>query len=157
MTCQECELRLGAGEAAEEHLAVCPSCRALAEELRANAAAFESLAEDPLPAVRHRVTAQNHRRRLVRWALAAAAILIAIVAIPWNRQQPAPVQVTRVPVESAPQPSRADLAGIPERSRKKRVARPAPAVRPGAGTLTVKMLTPDPDVVIYWQFESEDR
>ena len=149
MTCQECELFLAADQSAGDHLAGCASCRALAEELRANAQAFESFAEDPLPEVRARVMSKVRPRR-VRWAWALAAVAaLAVVMISYPRPEtPAPrdsaVASGQGQIAMAPQPA------IPthiSRKIRKRAAQP----------LTVKMLTEDPDVVIYWQFQSEDQ
>ena len=40
MTCQECEIKLGMGEDAREHLAGCAECRGIARELRLNSVAL---------------------------------------------------------------------------------------------------------------------
>jgi anti-sigma factor RsiW len=160
MTCQECELALAMEQNkvqnVDEHLAVCSACRALAEELRANAAAFESFADDPLPSVRHHVMAQVRSRSAARqvlrwgWAVAAAA---AIVVATFLVRSTAPEQ-TVPPVHVSQVQSRdgqgADAREIPPPPRARRTHRQL--VQP----LMVKMLTSDPDVVIYWQIESED-
>ncbi len=43
MTCQECELKLGMGEDAAEHLASCAECRLLAYDLRLDAVALREM------------------------------------------------------------------------------------------------------------------
>jgi anti-sigma factor RsiW len=124
MTCQECELFLAQNEisgAVEEHLRGCPECRALYEDLRANALALESLRNEELPRV---AVKTPRRRRVYPWvaAAAAAAMFLLIFFVPRN---PPPVRpaVSRVVNEPAP-------------------------------PLKIKMLTPDPDVVIYWLIEN---
>jgi hypothetical protein len=148
MTCQECELLLAENGSVEEHLAACASCRLLAEDLRANAAAFESLAADPLPSVRHEVISRIRRPIRWPWAIAAAAaILIAVLFIPKKKPDAiAPTQVVEILASrERQQPSPMNLPRI--RSHKKRPTQP----------VVVKMLTEDPDVVIYWQVESENQ
>ena len=147
MTCQECELALGMNENAAAHLAVCPDCQALAEEMRTNTLAMEAFADDALPGVRYRVMAQvrlqSRARRILRWgwALAAAAMLVVCFAM-WNRVAPAP-QLTAVV------PPRADGAPV-RRTGEERTAPKPPEV------LKVKMFTDDPDVVIYWLVEKKE-
>lgn len=151
MTCQECELLIAADQNADEHLAECASCRALLEELRANAVAFESFAGDPLPSVRGRVMSKIRPRRWI-WALAAAAAIVIAMLIPTHRR---PVSAPVVSVAGgAPAVTPEAVAKIQSPARKGGGTPRRSARRP---TLTVKMLTPDPDVVIYWQFESEEE
>jgi predicted anti-sigma-YlaC factor YlaD len=162
MTCQECELALGLDQNVDEHLAVCASCRELAEELRANAMAFESFADDPLPTVRYRVMAQirsrSSARRVMRWgwALAAAAMLVVMFAVSrgTREQTRTPVQISHVEVPLQNRERKgADTADI---ASKQRAPRPKRIHNGPTHVVSVKMLTPDPDVVIYWQIESED-
>jgi len=129
MTCQECELKLGMGEDAGEHLASCAECRGLAEELRLNTVALKEM----------RV------RSSVRWewALAAAAAIVMAVAT-WKvtRVEKLPMQPVRVAVAAAK-----PLEAGHGRVALKRVRRHS---TPAAEPLRVKMFTSDPDVVIYW-------
>jgi hypothetical protein len=149
MNCRECELLLADAEDAlvADHLRDCAACRALQDELRANALALSSLRDDPLP----RATMPSRRPVLPWIAAAAAAVLLALIAHqglqrslivdthPQPRQVTAPVTVTaQLPSEPA-----AKLAG---RRKPKPSARAAALEQP----LLVKMLTPDPDVVVYW-------
>jgi predicted anti-sigma-YlaC factor YlaD len=162
MTCQECELALGMDQNVDDHLAVCASCRELVEEMRSNAMAFESFVDDPLPSVRYRVMgvirSQSSARRVMRWgwALAAAAILVVMFAVSrgTREQTRPPVQISHV---EAPLQNRerkgADTADI---ASKQRAPRPKRIHNHAAHVVSVKMLTSDPDVVIYWQIESED-
>jgi hypothetical protein len=125
MTCRECELLLGNFEDAGGHLAGCAACRALAEDLRLNSAALREMEMRPAPRW--------------EWALAAAAMILMAIAA-W-RIQP-------IPTEPGPAPHMAKVEA----------PKPAPVVRRHAPQtkkqkfepLKVKMLTSDPDVVIYW-------
>jgi hypothetical protein len=148
MKCEECELLLAGGEAeasVEDHVRGCSKCRAIREELRANALALSSLRDDELPRVTMPV------RRPVRWiAAAAAAVLLALMARQGlQRQSPHPLQVT-APVTG---PMRV-TAKLPSQLTPQLAVRREPkaarrAVHPEQPML-VKMLTPDPDVVVYW-------
>jgi hypothetical protein len=159
MTCQECELALEKDQNVDEHLAACAACRALSEEMRANAAAFESFADDPLPSVRYAVMSQVRSRsaagQVLRWgwALAAAAILVVIFAVSRNGREETrpPVQVSHVeaPIQNRDRQG-ADIASKQPAASPKRIRKQL------SQPVMVKMLTPDPDVVIYWQIESED-
>ena len=128
MTCRECEIKLGMGEDAGEHLASCAECRCFAKELRLNAVALREMRVHPK----------------LHWALAAAAILIGIFAwkmMPRVQQLPSPVHVA----VSAPQ---IKLPPVKVKHvHKKRVP---------AETLRVKMFTSDPDVVIYWIVDKKE-
>jgi hypothetical protein len=147
MKCEECELLLADGEenaSVAAHLRGCAACRALQEELRANALALSALRDDELP----RVTMPK-RRPAVPWiAAAAAAVLLALIARQGLQQQsphpqPVPARVTvtaRLPAASEPAP----------KLLVHHKPKPAPRGAPVAEPLLVKMLTPDPDVVVYW-------
>jgi hypothetical protein len=151
MTCQECELLLAGDEDAlvEDHLRGCAKCRAFQEELRANALALSSLRDDEL----RRVTTPVRRPVLPWIAAAAAAVLLALIAHEgFQRQSPhpqpvsarvtGPIRVTaKLPAAAEPAPTLAVRRRKPKRS-----PRSAPLEQP----LLVKMLTPDPDVVVYW-------
>ena len=122
MTCQECELLLGNFEDAREHLAECPECRALAAELRLNSVAMGQMRERPV----------------MRWALASAA-MIAMAIGAW-RIQP-------LPAGHGPAPQLAKVeAPVTVARRHAPLAKKQPKFEP----LKVKLLTSDPDVVIYW-------
>ena len=120
MTCQVCEMRLAGGDAGaevQEHLNRCAACRAMAEELNANAEALAELREEALPAV-----TVSRRRRKYAWIAAAAAALVLLAVLPQVRHGEPP---------------------------------PAPAPAKPQAMLKIKMLTSDPDVVIYWMVEGE--
>ena len=169
MTCQECEIKLGMGEEASQHLASCKECRLLARELRLNALAMRDMQVEcvralwgrppgpqPTPTsafgytrsagpggpARTRASAPHANKVRVVTLAAAAIILMAIfLRMPRLEKLQSPVHVAL----SAPQiklpPVRA------KRVHKKRVP---------AETLRVKMFTSDPDVVIYWIVDKKE-
>jgi hypothetical protein len=137
MTCQECELKLGMGEPVDDHLASCKECRWLAEELRLNAEAMRDMRLRP--------------RMHWEWALAAAAMIVMAFGA-WR--------MTRVEKPTAPVKIALARGAAPrEIQQPVHIAKAvAPVARPKvrrvkhepAEPLRVKMLTSDPDVVIYW-------
>jgi hypothetical protein len=136
MTCQECELRLGMGEDASEHLASCAECQWLAKELRLNSIALREL----------------HIRPRLHWALAAAtaAVVMAVVAWKINRVE----KLTRPPVRVAFAPKATQPVFVP--SSHKKVKRKAAHGAAPQQPLRVKMFTSDPDVVIYWIVDKKE-
>jgi hypothetical protein len=130
MTCQECELKLGMGEDATEHLASCAECRCFAKELRLNAVALREM----------RVRPRLH------WALAAAAVLIGIFA--WK--------MTRVEKLILPPVGIAVAEPVSVPSSHKKVKRKAAHGAAPQQPLRVKMFTSDPDVVIYWIVDKKE-
>jgi len=141
MTCQECELALGLEQSdarLDEHLRECTECRELSIELRANAEAFASMATDKFAPVRVPVG----RPVLSAAFAAAAAILLAIfAAFHFREQKLPPVHYTLGPMTlEIPQPP-------PPAPKRVRATQP----------LMVKMLTDDPNVVIYWQIDAEQE
>jgi anti-sigma factor RsiW len=144
----------------EDHLAACSSCRELAEALAENRAAFRDLRGEELSpavfqAVRHRVLSEIGERpqpQTWRWAIAFAGV-VAVVAFLW-----------RAPDVEAPLPGRPQIAQVslklPSRDRQgavkpRAVTRVAKALspvpqEPKPEPLMVKLITDDPDVVIYW-------
>jgi hypothetical protein len=131
MTCQECELKLGMGEDATEHLASCAECRWLAKELRLNAVALREM----------RVRPRMH------WALAAAAAIVMVV-FAWKMTRVEKLSLPPVRVAVAEKPSLAGHGPAPHRRAKKHLAPAEP--------LRVKMFTSDPDVVIYWIVDKKE-
>ena len=93
----------------------CPDCRALADDLRANAEVLAALRDEPLPAL-------ALRRKPTRWRVAAAAVFLLAISLSFLQRNS-----------------------------------PPPVPRPAAEPLKVKMLTPDPDVVIYWLIDSKEN
>ena len=163
MTCRECELLLGDtpyGAAVEQHLDTCPDCRALARDLRENAVALSAMGAEEY-VLEH---APVRPPRPGVWIGAAAAAVVLLLALPslWPRKS-APVAAPPPPL---PQVA-ASLAQVPvltaaapvlalARPRKTRPRKPEPVPEPEE-TMLVKMLTPDPDVVIYWIVEPKEK
>jgi hypothetical protein len=162
MTCQECELRLAEGECGagvEDHLRECAKCRALAEELRENSIALAAMRED---SVVEQALASNGgfspRRRPRIWipAAVAAALVLLALGLPRRRREvpPPPVPV----VAAAPAPTLVEDASVGAAAARKPRRRPVePEPAQPEETFMVKMLTPDPDVVIYWIVEPKER
>jgi hypothetical protein len=131
MTCQECELKLGMGEDAGEHLASCAECRGVAEDLRLNAVALVEMRIRP--------------QRRWAWALAAAAAIVMAIGL-W-RERPAEKPPQRAAAAKIVGPTRTAAAAPVKHVRKKRRR---------AEPLRVKMFTSDPDVVIYWIVDKKE-
>ncbi len=140
MTCRDCELCLAEGgrsSAVDEHLSECGECRALVEELAANALALEALRSEELPKFAVQIP---RRRRTYGWVAAAAAAAFVIgMILPRPQSRPT---VTPVP----PEPPPLQVAEAPPEPVKIRTQKLQP--------LKIKMLTPDPDVVIYWLIDN---
>jgi hypothetical protein len=100
---------------------VCLECRALDEALSA-------LREEPLPPLVVRIPRRG--RAVYPWVAAAAAAAVLMLAAPYLRRG------ETTPVVRSP--AAATVAETPQ-------ARPAKAE-----PLKIKILTPDPEVVIYW-------
>ncbi len=143
MTCQECELLLAGDERnamADRHLSTCPACREFALDLRANSEALHAFASEPMPKVA--------RPRPARWpyvaaTVAIAAVLILMLAIPQKQQAP------QAPIARITAPPAAPVQPVIRHARKPVVRDKEPQI------LQVKMLTGDPNVVIYWQIETK--
>ncbi len=162
----------------QAHIATCSNCRATVEELRSHRDVLAGLADEAvddavLRSVRSRVMARiearAHRTGAWRWAWAAAAAIGAIlvsVAVLKHAPDQAPVSTTHRP-QPAPtvrasetsEPPTDNLAAQTQsvtqiaRVQATRSARLSGAK--AAEPLVVKMLTDDPDVVIYWLVDSE--
>lgn len=148
MTCQDCELAL-AGEGhldeIEGHLAECAKCREFAMVLRENSEVFAAFREEAMPSV-----ARRHARR---WPLAAAAAAIAamfiLMMVHPKSQAPPDETAAAIVMNVVPQ-----VSVVPGVKPVKRRAPKQPAKKAQPQILQVKMLTDDPDVVIYWQIEN---
>jgi len=111
----------------------CAECCALAEELRANAEALGALRHEEVAPLVVRIS-----RRTPVYSWVAAAAVLAAVAVPLLRH------TLRTTPRAAPQ-----VAAAPKH--------PGPAARSGKSEpIKIKMLTPDPDVVIYWLIDSRE-
>jgi hypothetical protein len=152
MKCEECELLLAQHEdevdrAVEAHVAGCPNCQSLWVELRANAPALRALAEEVMPPV----TVPERGFPWWKWTSAAAALIITLTAA-WFASRPAkPPHIVSIDVKVTGVVPKAEApyvkAEIPTT-----LTPVATSILPVVDTepLRVKMLTPDPDVVIYW-------
>jgi len=149
--------------AVEQHLAACSECRAFRDALSGNLELLRQahqapIAEAQLAAVRARVMAEVTRPPRWRWVwlggLAAAAVTaMLLVALRPARVVELPHVAVCVPPAPAPPVLRplprgggSVAARFPSRDRKGAVLASASEPEP----LVVKMITTDPDVVIYW-------
>jgi hypothetical protein len=142
MKCQECELLLAGEERSanvDEHLSTCTGCHEFALDLRANSEAMHALSTEAMPRVL--------RPKPVRWpyvaAAAIAAVLILMLAIPKKPQAPL-AQIARITT-----PTMVPAQPVIHHTRKRVIHHEEPQI------LQVKMLTDDPNVVIYWQIETK--
>jgi len=153
MTCQDCELALGDDQmtaAVAGHLRACPACSQLFEDLRANAEVFQSMSTEQMPPLNARVRVGRPvlPAAIGAFALAAAAAFAMVFVAPTHEEKLPPVHYALAPMKFEMPPMRA--ATPPHRA----VARkPAPATQP----LMMKILTDDPNVVIYWQMDAEQE
>jgi hypothetical protein len=147
MKCQECELLLAGEERSanvDEHLAACADCREFELDLRANSEAMGAFSTEVMPPVA--------RPKPVRWpyvaaAVAIAAVLILMLATPKKPVvQPVPIARIAAPTVIADAPR---IQPAVHRAPRRAVHHTEPQI------LQVKMLTDDPNVVIYWQIETK--
>ena len=164
MNCVEWEERIGlyagddvspaeAGEV-ERHVAECGGCQLFLSGLRESLSLVREAHSEPIEsahfaAVRARVLAEIEGGRARGWrfgwmvAMAAAAAAVVVMLAIWPR----PEQHLAMPMPSppaAPVVARVELPR-PRRVMVKPVAQPEPTE-----SMVVKLLTNDPDVVIYW-------
>lgn len=180
-------LDAGMSVAVREHVASCAQCAALLSELEANAAAMRDcdVTGAELRQLQDRVMRQipvGRRRpvsRVAGWIAAAAAVLTVAVGI--GRWKDGEVVPPRQPSVGAGHPPHMALRQSPARGFKgeasrtlQKVARPAPAApfpkesaeplvvkaKPPAEKaepLLVKLVTDDPNIVIYLQSEDKKK
>ncbi len=137
----------------EAHTTGCASCREFAEEIRATQAIWKQARQEEIDpavydAVRSRVMARLPARRQWGWIWAVPAAALAcllLFALAGTKPEPLLLRVMapRPPAiqPSAPRPQPVRVAHRKRRIRPKTVATEA---------MTIKLLTDDPDVVIYW-------
>lgn len=172
MNCRNWEERLAlyAGgdllpdEAAEaaRHVADCPGCQMFVSGLQESLGALremhdDSIATADLAVVRARVMGELRQDRRVWWrplwvfglAAAAAVIGVAIALRPLPPVAPMPTVAIAPPAAPVWQPPA--IRTVRHRRRPAAVARPVVAhAQPSGPPIVVKMVTDDPDVVIYW-------
>ncbi|HYW42751.1 MAG TPA: zf-HC2 domain-containing protein [Bryobacteraceae bacterium] len=176
MNCRDWEERLAlyAGDdlapaeraAVERHLGECAGCQVFLSGLKAGIDTLREAHEDGpseahLAAVRARVLADlRHRRRSRAWAWAVAtvaAVLLLLVAVRPGRKEAPPVPVVAVsrppaPVEIERPRPRQPVRRVRHVVARNRVRTPllaSPPPNEPAEPLVVKLITDDPDVVIY--------
>lgn len=162
----------------EAHIAECSACREFALELRENSEALRALAMEPLPASPKVAFAVPLRHQQIGWWAGVAAVLVLGFASLWFTIRMPAGRSPRVPTATAPQQI-ASVAALESRTEPRSESAPAQVVSNRAPArfrkatspmrgqvrsrsqqngesriLQIKMLTDDPDVVIYWQIEN---
>jgi anti-sigma factor RsiW len=150
--------------AVERHVAECAGCQMLLGGLRASLEFVREAHGEPLEAahfaaVRARVLAEIERGRGPRWGLAwgfalAVAAAVLLVAV-WTRP-PKSMVLPMPPAPAAPLVAQAVRAPAAVPARRRRPPRQVmvKADQP-AEPMVVKLLTDDPDVIIYWITETK--
>ncbi len=156
MTCQECEIKLGMGEDAGEHLASCLECRRLAGELRLNSVALREMrvewaAAGPGGPARTRASAPRFAAALE--VAAAVVVAIGVWRMPVARRHP---EIMAAHGAAPPLQQQLLQQKQPTIVRAAKVVHRKKRVRKPAETLRVKMFTSDPDVVIYWIVDKKE-
>ena len=154
MKCEECERLLALNDVngdvnpeVGEHVAGCSGCRSLAAELQENAGAMRVLGEEVMP-----VAPMQLRPAYPwwKWTSAAAAVVITLGAAWWASRPVKPPQIVSIDVKVTGVVPKAEVPYVKAEIPQTLTSRVIPAVRIAhAEPLRVKMLTPDPDVVIY--------
>ena len=156
----------------EQHLASCHGCSEFAAELRESQSALKQLSlPAPGPEFRRGVIDElRGRRDRWRW-LAAAAALILMMSAGWRvlndeRSSPqvasAPAAVTaKTPVgQAGGPPLLRQAANRPKRAVRKpppKLKREEVLLARSIEPVVVKMLTGDPDVVIFWLMDGKEK
>ncbi len=155
------------GEAAdvEQHLRDCPGCQLFASGLKESLDWLQDMDREPIApahfaAVRARVLAELEAARQPWWrkawlygiASAAAAALLLMLVLPHGAPPAAPKRAA-VEVRQAPAvqmiPVRTPPVVRVQRRPKRKLRPPAKPINQGP-PLVVKLVTDDPDIVIYW-------
>lgn len=140
----------------ESHLSACDRCRELAADIRESQAALKALRSEFVDgSVLQQVHADtmqaiSRKRRPLLWPRCAiAAALVLALAAGWIWRMRPVMRLELRPIAAAVPPPHL-VAPAQERLRKRarRAPRPAPTFK--SEPLVVKMITDDPQVVIYW-------
>jgi hypothetical protein len=146
-------------QAVERHVAGCVDCRAFLDGVRASLATVrkehaEPVADAHFAAVRARVLGELQRRPAPRWRFAWVCALAGAFALLLLAWWPAPEERLVITTPNAPAAPAVAPVGAKRalrRPRKVEAKAAKPLVRPEpAEPLVVKLLTDDPNVVIYW-------
>jgi anti-sigma factor RsiW len=159
----EDDLAQAEAQVVESHLAACDPCREFAAEMRESQAALKALRTEfvddaVLLQVRTEVlSAASHSHRVVAWpryAVAAGLVLALLAAWMWQmwskaRLEPRPIVAS---VSAPPLPATVPAPQARTHTGVARVRRHRPQATPvfKSEPLVVKMITDDPQVVIYW-------
>jgi anti-sigma factor RsiW len=159
----ENDLAAAEAQAVESHLAACDPCRKFAAEMRESQAALKALRTEfvddaLLLQVRTEVlSAASHRQRAVAWprfAIAAGLVLALLAGWMWQMRPEARLEPRPIAASVSAPPLPATVLAPPPRTRTglARVRRHRPQAAPvfKSEPLVVKMITDDPQVVIYW-------
>ncbi|HVP46508.1 MAG TPA: zf-HC2 domain-containing protein [Bryobacteraceae bacterium] len=144
----------------EMHLEACPDCREFAAEMRESQAALKSLRTDFVEEavfgkvrteVVSRLSTPRQTAAWPRYAVAAMLLMGLCAGWLWYTRPAASLKFQPGIAAIAPPPV-TRVSALPQRVPRARVrphrARPAPAFR--SEPLVVKIVTDDPQVVIYW-------
>jgi anti-sigma factor RsiW len=160
------DLSAAEGTEVERHLAECAVCRTFASGIEESLDLLRSAHEEPIAAghyaavraaVLARLTQEQKRRRVWRqwiWApvcaagLALAAMLLTVRPAHKAKVYVAEVRPPQLLAGLAPQPTPVAPHATVRRTRVRRVVAPGPP--PLNESLVVKLITNDPDVIIYW-------
>ena len=120
-----------------EHLAGCPSCRAMVVAMRRDDILLrgELGVADVSPRVRHRVLDEAAGRRSIDWRPLlglAAALLVAVIGVPLLAGRPSTGVPSRTPASIGPSPSIARSSPLVSASPSPTVSPPAPPSPPPA-------------------------
>ena len=167
----------------ESHLAECPHCRALAEELRAEQALLGELRDEPLEdtmvaavhrnvlgqlwgGIPARIPARGGLSGRLYWKLALAAGLILAAVLLWPRHPSGSAPRAGRPLGPASLAAQAEAvrgpaafhgaAPLARKSRHHLRRAPAPAPQPGP-PLLVQFVTDDPNIVVYWLIDQKPQ
>ena len=139
----------------ERHVAKCAGCQVLLSGLRESLALVREAHGEPIEAahfaaVRARVLAGLERAPARRWRYAWAGALAAAAAVLLVGLWPRPELHMAVPIPKAPAAPAIARTVPPPHPRALAKPRPPEPVQQASAPMVVKLLTDDPDVVIYW-------